>query len=86
MAAGPEGQAGGRWDAASWTSYPIDREVADLHTVADAAGVGDFVLAGYSGMAAMAGSLVPFTERAKGLMAGGLPLLAGNAYWGMPRV
>ncbi|MGW3954036.1 alpha/beta fold hydrolase [Streptomyces sp. NPDC004752] len=81
VAVDPEDQAGGPWDAASWTSYPIDREVADLHTVADAAGVGDFVLAGYSGMAALAGFLVPFAERAKGLMLGGFPLLASNAYW-----
>jgi hypothetical protein len=49
--------------------------------VADAAGVGDFVLAGYSGMAALAGFLVVASDRAIGLMIGGFPLLAGYDYW-----
>ncbi|MBA8826341.1 hypothetical protein FHX42_003717 [Saccharopolyspora lacisalsi] len=81
VAAGPEDRAGGPWDAASCTRYPTDTEISDLHTVANAADVDDFVLAGYSGMAAMAGFLVPFTDRAKGLMVGGFPLLADCAYW-----
>ncbi|GAB3447832.1 hypothetical protein GCM10027570_20740 [Streptomonospora sediminis] len=80
-AAGPEDRAGGPWEAASHTGYPLDMEISDLHTVADAAGIGGFVLAGYSGMAAMAGFLVPFSDRAKGLLAGGFPLLTGCAYW-----
>lgn len=76
-----EEEAGGPWDAASLTQYPLNMEVADLHAVADAAGVCDFVLAGYSGMAALAGFLAPVSERAVGLMVGGFPLLASCDYW-----
>ncbi|MEV7006138.1 hypothetical protein [Streptosporangium sp. NPDC051022] len=76
-----EDEAGGPWEATSWTRFPTEVEIADLHTVADAAGVGDFVLAGYSGMAALASFLVVATDRAAGLMIGGFPLLTGNDYW-----
>lgn len=74
-------EAGGPWDPSSWTHYPLEVEVADLHAVADAAGVGDFVLAGYSGMAALAGFLAPVSDRASGLVIGGFPLLASSDYW-----
>ncbi|GAB2866523.1 hypothetical protein GCM10027176_80310 [Actinoallomurus bryophytorum] len=77
----PEEEAGGSWEPSSFTAYPVGPEVADLHTVADAAGAGDFVLAGYSGMAALAAFLSPFSERATGLMIGGFPLLASCDYW-----
>ncbi|HWO63118.1 MAG TPA: hypothetical protein VNO31_24105 [Umezawaea sp.] len=74
-------EAGGPWDPTSSTGYPLDQEVADLHAVADAAGVDTFVLAGYSGMAALAGFLVAASDRATGLLIGGFPLLAGYDYW-----
>ncbi|QKW38333.1 hypothetical protein HUT06_33575 [Actinomadura sp. NAK00032] len=77
----PEEEAGGPWAAASWSRFPTEVEIADLHAVADAAGVGEFVLAGYSGMAALAGFLVSDSERAVGLMVGGFPLLSGVDYW-----
>jgi hypothetical protein len=77
----PEDEAGGPWEPTSWTRFPTEVEIADLHAVADAAGVGDFVLAGYSGMAALAGFLVGATDRAAGLMIGGFPLLSGADYW-----
>src|SRR4051812_1543778 len=67
-------EAGGSWDPAGWS---IEQEIADLHTVADAAGVAGFVLAGYSGMAALAAFLTPASDRAAGLLIGGFPLLAG---------
>jgi pimeloyl-ACP methyl ester carboxylesterase len=76
-----EDEAGGPWEATSWTCFPTEVEIADLHAVADAAGVGDFVLAGYSGMAALASFLVVNTDRAVGLMIGGFPLLTSNDYW-----
>ncbi|HEY1915059.1 MAG TPA: hypothetical protein VGH27_05715 [Streptosporangiaceae bacterium] len=77
----PEDEAGGDWDPAATTSYPADLAVADLHAVADAAGVSVFVLAGYSGMAALASFLAPLTHRAAGLMVGGFPLLSDRDYW-----
>ncbi|HEX6345262.1 hypothetical protein [Umezawaea sp.] len=77
----PEEDAGGPWNPTALTRYPLDMEVDDLHTVADAAGVDTFVLAGYSGMAALAGFLVAASDRATGLLIGGFPLLAGYDYW-----
>ncbi|MEV0568826.1 hypothetical protein [Dactylosporangium sp. NPDC050588] len=77
----PEPEAGGQWEPASWAQYPLDAEIADLHAVADAAGVTDFVLAGYSGMAALAAFLGPISDRVIGLMIGGFPLLASCDYW-----
>ncbi|HEY7430998.1 MAG TPA: hypothetical protein VH641_09720 [Streptosporangiaceae bacterium] len=68
-------------DWTGWTRYPTELEIADLHTVADAAGVARFVLAGYSGMAALAGFHAAASDRAAGLMIGGFPLLAGYDYW-----
>ncbi|WP_396447457.1 alpha/beta fold hydrolase, partial [Actinomadura sp.] len=77
----PEDEAGGPWEPTGWTRFPADVEIADLHAVADSAGAGDFVLAGYSGMAALAGFLAGAAERAVGLMVGGFPLLSGADYW-----
>lgn len=74
-------EAGGTWDPAAFTRYPVERDVADLHAVADAAGVEEFALAGYSGMAAQAAFLAPVSDRATGLMIGGFPLLGGCDYW-----
>ena len=74
-------EAGGTWDPAGLTRYPVEQDVADLHAVADAAGVREFVLAGYSGMAAQAAFLAPVSDRAIGLMIGGFPLLGGCDYW-----
>lgn len=76
-----EEEAGGPWEPTAWHRYPLEQEIDDLHTVADAAGVGEFVLAGYSGMAALAGFLAPASDRATGLLIGGFPLLAGYEYW-----
>jgi len=76
-----EEEAGGPWDPAGFDRYPLEVEVADLHAVADAAGVGEFVIAGYSGMAALAAFLAPVSDRAVGLLVGGFPLLAGSDYW-----
>lgn len=76
-----EDESGGPWEPTAWTRFPMETEMADLHTVADAAGLGDFVLAGYSGMAALAGFVVVASDRAIGLLIGGFPLLAGYDYW-----
>jgi pimeloyl-ACP methyl ester carboxylesterase len=76
-----EEEAGGPWEPESFTRYPVEMAVDDLHTVADAAGVNEIVLAGYSGMAALAGFLAPVSDRTVGLMVGGFPLLASGDYW-----
>lgn len=76
-----EDEAGGVWEPGAWTRYPLAVEVVDLHAVADAAGVSEFVLAGYSGMAALAGFLAPHSDRVVGLLVGGFPLLASCDYW-----
>lgn len=73
--------AGGEWQGPDCTEYPTQMEVADLHAVADAAGLDGFVLAGYSGMAALAGFLAPLSDRTRGLLVGGFPLLADFDYW-----
>ncbi|ACU74694.1 hypothetical protein Caci_5836 [Catenulispora acidiphila DSM 44928] len=73
--------AGGTWQGPDFTEYPTQMEVADLHAVADAAGLDGFVLAGYSGMAALAGFLAPLSDRTRGLLVGGFPLLADFDYW-----
>jgi hypothetical protein len=69
------------WDASELDQYPLDLVVTDLHRVADAAGLGDFVLAGYSGTAAYAAFLAPVSDRAVGLIAGGFPVLGPHDYW-----
>ncbi|MEY9892163.1 pimeloyl-ACP methyl ester carboxylesterase [Catenulispora sp. MAP5-51] len=77
----PGAGAGGAWQGPDFTEYPTRMEVADLHAVADAAGLDGFVLAGYSGMAALAGFLAPLSDRTRGLLVGGFPLLADFDYW-----
>lgn len=80
----PPGHTKGRnlnWDPAKHKRYPIDLFVADLHAVADAAGVDKFVLAGYSGTAAYAAFLAPYSDRAIGLIAGGFSFLGSQEYW-----
>jgi len=69
------------WDAPALEAYPTDLVVADLHAVADAAGIGEFTLGGYSGTAAMAAFLAPVSDRATGLVAGGFPILGPHDYW-----
>jgi hypothetical protein len=76
-----EDEPGGHWDSAACTEYPLDLDLGDLHAVADAAKVREFVLAGYSGMAAQAGFLAVASDRATGLAIGGFPLRAGYDYW-----
>jgi hypothetical protein len=61
--------------------FPVDLEIDDLHRVADAAAVGEFVLAGYSGMGALAAFLAPVSDRATGLLVGGFPFLGPWDYW-----
>jgi hypothetical protein len=73
--------AGGDWQGADCTEYPTGMEISDLHAVADAGGLDGFVLAGYSGMAALAAFLAPISARAQGLLVGGFPLLADFDYW-----
>ena len=67
------------WDPSG--DDPIDRHIADLHTIADAAGVGTFVLAGYSGTARVAAFLATYSDRAIGLIAGGFNILGSQDYW-----
>ncbi|MDR7274510.1 alpha/beta fold hydrolase [Catenuloplanes atrovinosus] len=69
------------WGGKPIEDFPVDLEIADLHRVADEAGADRFVLAGYSGMAALAAFLTPLTPRAAGLLAGGFPILGPKEYW-----
>jgi pimeloyl-ACP methyl ester carboxylesterase len=69
------------WNPTKHKTYPIDLAVSDLHAVADAAGVDKFVLAGYSGTAAYAAFLAPYSDRAIGLIAGGFSILGSQEYW-----
>ncbi|MDP9795767.1 pimeloyl-ACP methyl ester carboxylesterase [Catenuloplanes nepalensis] len=69
------------WGGKPIEDFPVELEVADLHRVADEAGAGRFVLAGYSGTAALAAFLAPLTPRAAGLLAGGFPILGSKEYW-----
>jgi len=69
------------WDPTALTERPVELEVADLHAVADAAGVDHFVLAGYSGTCAYAAFLAPYSDRAVGLIAGGFSILGPQDYW-----
>lgn len=80
----PFGHTKGRnldWNPAKHKTYPIELAVSDLHAVADAAGVNEFVLAGYSGTAAYAAFLAPYSDRAIGLIAGGFSILGSQEYW-----
>jgi hypothetical protein len=69
------------WDLTALTQRPVELEVADLHTVADSAGVDDFVIAGYSGTCAYAAFLAPNSGRTVGLIAGGFSILGPKDYW-----
>ena len=69
------------WGGDPVEDFPVALELADLHRVADEAGADRFVLAGYSGMAALAAFLAPLTPRAAGLLAGGFPILGPKEYW-----
>jgi hypothetical protein len=69
------------WASSAFDRFPVDMEIADLHSVADAAAVGDFVLAGYSGMGALAAFLAPCSDRIIGLLVGGFPPLGPWDYW-----
>jgi pimeloyl-ACP methyl ester carboxylesterase len=80
----PPGHTKGRnldWNPAKHKTYPIELAVSDLHTVADAAGVDKFVIAGYSGTAAYAAFLAPYSDRVIGLIAGGFSILGSQEYW-----
>jgi len=80
----PPGHTKGRnldWNPSKHKTYPIELAVSDLHAVADAAGVDKFVLAGYSGTAAYAAFLAPYSDRAIGLIAGGFSILGPQEYW-----
>lgn len=69
------------WDPSAHDDYPVEIVISDLHRVADAAGVGEFVLGGYSGTARMAAFMAPYSERAVGLLAGGYHIVGNNDYW-----
>ena len=69
------------WNPAAAGDYPVELVISDLHRVADAADVGDFVLGGYSGTARMAAFLAPYSGRAVGLLVGGYHIIGSNEYW-----
>ena len=69
------------WDPAAFGDYPVELVTSDLHRVADAAGVGDFVLGGYSGTARMAAFMAPYSDRAVGLLVGGYHIIGNQDYW-----
>lgn len=69
------------WASSAFDHFPVDMEIADLHCVADAAAADEFVLAGYSGMGALAAHLAPCSRRAVGLLVGGFPPLGPWDYW-----
>ena len=61
--------------------WPGEVLVSDLHAVADEAGLGTFVLAGYSGTGRFADSLSGLSERMVGVMIGGIGIAEGYQYW-----
>lgn len=69
------------WDPAAAGDYPVELVISDLHRVADAAGVDEFVLGGYSGTARMAAFMAPYSERAVGLLVGGYHIIGNQDYW-----
>lgn len=69
------------WEPSEYDDYPVELVISDLHRVADAAGVDDFVLGGYSGTARMAAFMAPYSERAVGLLVGGYHIIDGSDYW-----
>jgi len=79
-----EAHLGGRqtdWDPSEYEDYPVELVISDLHRVADAAGVDDFVLGGYSGTARLAAFMAPYSERAVGLLVGGYHIIGNQDYW-----
>lgn len=69
------------WDPSEHEDYPVELVVSDLHRVADAAGVDEFVLGGYSGTARLAAFMAPYSDRAVGLLAGGYHIIGNTDYW-----
>ena len=69
------------WDPSEYEDYPVELVISDLHRVADAAGVDDFVLGGYSGTARLAAFIAPYSERAVGLLVGGYHIIGNKDYW-----
>jgi len=69
------------WDTSPSEDYPVELVISDLHRVADAAGVDEFVLGGYSGTARLAAFMAPYSERAVGLLAGGYHIIDSTDYW-----
>jgi len=69
------------WDPSQYEDYPVALVISDLHRVADAAGVDEFVLGGYSGTARMAAFMAPYSERAVGLLVGGYHIIGNQDYW-----
>ena len=69
------------WNPAAFDDYPVELVISDLHRVADAAGVDDFVLGGYSGTARMAAFMAPYSARAVGLLVGGYHIIGSKDYW-----
>lgn len=69
------------WDPSGTEDYPVELVTSDLHRVADAAGVGDFVLGGYSGTARLAAFMAPYSPRAVGLLVGGYHIIGNKDYW-----
>ncbi|MDE2981388.1 MAG: hypothetical protein OXU74_09345 [Gemmatimonadota bacterium] len=79
-----EAHLGGRqtdWDPSEKEDYPVELVISDLHRVADAAGVAEFVLGGYSGTARLAAFMAPYSERAVGLLVGGYHIIGNTDYW-----
>ncbi len=71
------------WDLAQFKvrPFPAERAIADLHAVADAAGIDTFTISGYSSTSLYAQFLVPLSKRITGIIAGGFPVLGGYEYW-----
>lgn len=69
------------WDPSEYEDYPVELVISDLHRVADAAGVDEFVLGGYSGTARLAAFMAPYSDRAVGLLSGGYHIIGNTDYW-----
>jgi hypothetical protein len=69
------------WNPLDHENFPMELLIEDLHLVADAAGLDDFLLAGYSATARLSALLVPNSERAIGMIIGGFPILNSAEYW-----
>jgi len=69
------------WDPSGYDQHPVDLYINDLHRIADAAGIDEFVLGGYSGTARSAAFLAPYSDRAVGVIVGGYHILGSMEYW-----